>query len=85
MGLEGLWLQVLSIWTIYGHSVHRFLSCPEQGVLSTYISTIPSTETRGKAKLQSWPGTGSKMAKTPEQQPVGAGVILGRMVGPGVH
>lgn len=32
VGLEGLWTQVLSIWTIYGHiAVHLYLSCPEQG------------------------------------------------------
>lgn len=79
---------VLSIWTICGHTaVHLVLSCPEQGVISAHISTIPSTDTRGKAKLQSWPGTGSKLAKTPEKQPVpmGAGVMLRRMVVPGVH
>lgn len=62
-----------------------FLSCPEQGVIRAAISTIHSTETEGKAKLQAWPGTASKLAKTPEKQPkpVGAGVMLSRVVVPG--
>lgn len=40
------------------------------GVMRADISTIlsaRSTETGGKAKLQPWPGTGSKLAETPEK------------------
>lgn len=71
VGLEGLWTRVLSIWTIlWPHCCPSLSLLSRAGVIRADISTIPSarsTETEGKAKLQPWPGTGSKLAETPEK------------------